>query len=71
MAKYLMVDPPGGWQYGFPKVLMKMKDDIYRLDVLAHSMNDIYLDLLKLSKYPEKDIPMAMKHSRYWVAEIE
>lgn len=44
----LIVDPPSGWMYGFPKYL-----------------EEDYEQQLRDAGYPEKDIPMAMKHSRY------
>ena len=47
----LIVDPPSGWKYGFPKELkpgVKMED------------------LLRESGYPEKDIEFACKYYRYW-----
>jgi hypothetical protein len=46
-----IVDPPSGWKYGFPK---ELKDGVE------------YEDLLRSSGYPENDIPLALKHSRYW-----
>lgn len=46
----LMVDPPGGNRYGFPKPI-KNRDD--------------YEQLLRDSGYPEEDIPMALKYS-WW-----
>ena len=46
--KYLLVDPPSGWMYGFPAPLEKD-----------------YVQQLLNAGYPKKDIPLALKHSRY------
>jgi hypothetical protein len=56
MAKVLMVDPPSGWKYGFPKPLDKEKS---------------YEQQLKEAGYPEEDIPFALKHSRYYEADVD
>ena len=57
--KALIIDPPSGWKYGFPKPVPQdvLKDD-ERLAIW-----------LMLQGYPEKDTPLAIKYSRYW--EIE
>jgi len=49
--EHTIVDPPSGWKYGFPCVLPDDK---------------LYVELLKEKGYPEKDIDLALKHSRYW-----
>ncbi len=50
-----MIDPPGGWRYGFPKPTPPEGTDL-RAWLLEHG-------------YPEKDIDLALKHSRYWSVE--
>lgn len=52
----LLVDPPSGWLYGFPKSFDPEKDD--------------YRQMLLSSGYPEKDIEFALNHSRY-IGDIE
>ena len=54
--KILVVDPPSGWMYGFPKVL---KDEVR------------YEQLLRDSDYPVEKIPLALKCSRYWEIDEE
>jgi hypothetical protein len=49
--KRLIIDPPSGWKYGFPKELKPGKD---------------YKELLIESGYPEKDIELALQYSRSW-----
>lgn len=49
-----IVDPPSGWRYGFPCELPEGKD---------------YVELLRENGYPEKDIELALKYSRYWTEE--
>ena len=47
------VDPPSGWQYGFPAEYDKSKDGS--------------LEEFLLSKgYPQKDIKFALEHTRSW-----
>jgi hypothetical protein len=52
----LIIDPPSGWMHGFPKVVP----------------GDLIHDSEKLSTwlvtngYPEEDIDLALKYSRYW-----
>ena len=51
-----MVDPPSGWLYDFPKPLpegFSFEND---------SIRKWFLD----NGYPEKDIGLALKYSRYW-----
>lgn len=52
MKRIKYVDPPSGWLYGFPTILEEGKD---------------YVELLKEHGYPEKNIPLALNYSRYWV----
>jgi|AntAceMinimDraft_13_1070369.scaffolds.fasta_scaffold29800_1 hypothetical protein len=49
----MIVDPPSGWQYGFPQ------------PITAEEMKNFEQYLLDKG-YPEKDIPLAMRCSRYW-----
>jgi hypothetical protein len=55
MKKYLWVDPPSGWMYGFPKGL---PDGWERSD-------ESLAKFLRENGYPEVDIPIALKHSRF------
>lgn len=48
----IMVDPPSGWKYGFPCELKEGKT---------------YVELLKEKGYPEKDIELALKYSKFWI----
>lgn len=50
-GRNMIVDPPSGWKYGFPKP--------YDPDKGLEQM-------LREAKYPEEDIPFACEHSRYW-----
>lgn len=54
--KILIIDPPEGWRYGFPKTvpLEVMKSETLLRIWLADQ------------SYPEKDIELALKYSRYW-----
>ena len=55
--KQLIIDPPSGWRYGFPKVLPSY--------VLLPKQLRKWL--LKQG-YPAKDLQLALKYSRYWEA---
>lgn len=55
--KVKYIDPPSGWRYGFPKII---PDDITDL-------RQWFLD----NGYPEKDIDLALKYSRYWFKEVK
>ena len=57
-ATKLMVDPPSGWQYGFPTVWDKEKQPELR-------------EFLKEKGYPEKDLDFALNHIRMWFPEEE
>ena len=59
--KVLMIDPPSGWQYGFPKPI---PNGYIKSEMLMR----IWFQSLG---YPEKDIDMALKYSRYWEQEID
>lgn len=54
--KVIMVDPPSGWQYGFPAPL----DD---------SMT--FQEQLARHKYPVEDYELAENYSRYWEEEMD
>lgn len=55
--KYQIVDPPGGWKYGFPKQIPQDVKDLRQW----------FID----NGYPEKEIELALKYSRYWYEEEE
>ena len=54
--KTLIIDPPNGWKYGFPKPVHN--------EVLDSKEN--LANWLIEQGYPKKDIPLALKYSRYW-----
>lgn len=54
MTSKLIVDPPGGWKYGFPAP---------RDETIS------YREQLRRHRYPEADIELAEKWSRYWTHE--
>jgi len=53
------IDPPSGWEYGFPKAL---PDTYPHIDLV---------EWLLQQGYPEDLIPFAMKYSRYWEDDID
>lgn len=58
MAKVLMIDPPSGWLYGFPK---PVHEEYHTLG------SDFNLGRWLVSEgYPEKDVELALEYSRYW-----
>lgn len=61
MKTLTIIDPPSGWQHGFPKSLPEnWTDEDFSLK-----------DWLLVQGYPQNDINLALKHSRYWTKEIE
>lgn len=52
-VKKLVVDPPSGWRYGFPRVWDKNKHP-----TLTH--------LLVSHNYPQTDLELANKYTRMW-----
>jgi hypothetical protein len=48
-----IVDPPGGWRFGFPKPL----DETIP-----------YEEFLLKNGYPKEDIDLALNYSRYWTS---
>ena len=61
--KVLMIDPPEGWKYGFPKPVHEE----------YHTLGDDF-DLKRWlidERYPQKDIDLALKYSRYWEKDLD
>jgi hypothetical protein len=54
--KVKIVDPPSGWLYGFPAVL----DETITFE-----------EQLRKHNYPERDIELAKRHSRYWEEDVQ
>jgi hypothetical protein len=47
------VDPPSGWQYGFPKIWDP---------AVTPSLREFYL----ANGYPEEDVELALSYTRVW-----
>ncbi len=62
----MIVDPPSGWQYGFPKVF----DLVYSGDESkAEAERNAWF---VANGYPQRDVDAGMlKYCRSWVKEIE
>lgn len=58
-TKVLTIDPPSGWRYGFPKILP---------DELVGN-TEVLSKWLVSNGYPEEDLELALKYSRYWEHE--
>lgn len=57
--RILIIDPPSGWRYGFPKVLPK--------NVKPENLRSWFVE----NGYPESEVDMAIKWSRSWYQEVE
>lgn len=60
MTKMLIIDPPSGWLYGFPRPVPQeyiKNESLMRL--WLHSVG-----------YPTSLIDIALKHSRYWEKDM-
>ena len=51
--RVMMIDPPGGWRYGFPRTYDSTRDGPMREFLLANG-------------YPEGDVDFALDHMRAW-----
>ena len=49
----MMIDPPEGWRYGFPRLYNGAKDGTMREFLLSHG-------------YPRKRVDFALQHMRCW-----
>jgi hypothetical protein len=58
--KVLMIDPPSGWKYGFPKVMPDPRPEDTHAWLIANG-------------YPEKEILSCGDHfyCRYWETKLE
>jgi len=54
--KITIYDPPAGWKYGFPKQYLPKEGETFRETLLRDG-------------YPEKDLGLAEKYSRFWEEE--
>jgi hypothetical protein len=59
MAKQLVIDPPEGWRYGFPKII---PEGVFKNETLFR---------IWLSDQGYPDVELALTRSRYWEAESE
>ena len=57
MTRKTYIDPPSGWKYGFPKEL-------------PEGIEDLRAWLIE-NGYPEKDVELALKWSRFIVEDSE
>ena len=56
--KVIMMDPPGGWRYGFPKPYLPNR-------------GENFIQWLIREGYPPDECEWAMKYMRSWEAEID
>jgi hypothetical protein len=54
--KILVIDPPSGWKYGFPKPIP---------EPVLRDLSEMRKWLVQQG-YPAKDVELAIKYSRYW-----
>jgi hypothetical protein len=52
-----MIDPPGGWRYGFPRALVLNSGETVREWLIRYG-------------YPEDELEFAMKYLRSWTQEL-
>jgi len=63
-TRKIIVDPPAGWKYGFPRVLGP-----YDENQTIENSSSAFIKLLKDSGYPEELMDLALNHSRFWVED--
>ena len=75
MKEYsLMIDPPGGWRYGFPTDIATREFESVPVfkDFPREDWNErAYTDLLLAKGYPASQVDLAMKYSRFWIEEVK
>lgn len=57
MGKKKIIDPPSGWQFGFPRELPP------EVENLGEWLVEV--------GYPPEDVDLALKYSRYWEEDSE
>ena len=62
MPKTLIIDPPGGWRYGFPKPIP---------DKMIIASEAVFGEWLVENGYPRDRLFEALRYSRYWEKDIE
>lgn len=62
MAKILMIDPPSGWKYGFPK----------QIPAEHRKTGESVIPWLVANGYPQREVDSLGKHFyvRYWEEEV-
>lgn len=60
----MMIDPPGGWKYGFPKYV-----PMQEYAVIAEYSKEEFEAWLVSNGYPEKDKEIGWKHCRYMTVQ--
>ena len=58
----LVIDPPSGWRYGFPKAIPRE---------IAFGDDETLKNWLIEHAYPENDVDLALKYSRLWEEKDE
>jgi len=56
-----VIDPPSGWQYGFPALIH---------DKILFGGDNIKSKWFRLQGYPENLIELGLRHSRYWSVRV-
>ena len=56
MSKRIMIDPPQGWRWGFPREYDQSRDGDIR-------------EFLRKAGYPEQDLDFALSYMRSWETE--
>lgn len=64
--KYLIVDPPSGWLYNFPRSVATVNDDTSFEVTASPLFSAIVKVAMEKSGYKEKDIEMGLRHLRVW-----
>lgn len=57
---YIVIDPPSGWKYGFPKAVEESK---------WHSKDFNIREWLLAGGYPATDVDFAMQYLRVWTKD--
>lgn len=63
---YLFIDPPSGWQYGFPKPMTKVDKGQSLEEALRAQSGSTIINFLQTNGYPCTHID-ELHYIRYWI----
>jgi len=69
MKRYLVIDPPEGWLYGFPKRFREMEEG-ETLSTRKDTLEETHKFLVE-NGYPKEKLESWVGFIRFWIDEVE